>query len=366
MNVWPTYTAACKRDVLALLDGRTLSAYRANPKVGVGPRDGSWAWRLERALEKLSGARYAVAVNSGTAALHCALAALDLRGREVITSPYTFSATASAILLAGGVPRFADVDPHSFCITPETVAPHVNRKTAAILPVDIFGYVADKSGFAKYGLPVVSDSCQAVGAHRLTRHEVAACYSMNGLKNVPAGEGGALVTNDKRIAERARMLANHRENFGSRDVGYNFRIQEMVACLAWHGVQSVEERNAERRAFANEVPPYTRGGHEGFTLSRIPYTARGHAYYCAPMQYDAREGPARPHLVRRLNRMGISCGEGYIRPTLEKYRAFKRYATRPLPVVTELSERTLVLFYEPWRGRAGGQAAAKAIEKAVR
>ena len=363
MNRWPIYSTSCIADVTRLLkSGVSLSAYRANPRVGVGPKEGSYAWQAERALEKLSGAKHAVAVNSGTAALHAALVALEVRGREVVTSPYTFSATVSAILLAGGTPRFADVDPTNFCITPETVTRVLARKTAAILPVDLFGYVQDKSGFARFGLPVITDACQAVGAHTLTKHEVAAVYSFNGMKNVPAGEGGALVTNDAKLAERARLFCNHAENFGTRDVGYNYRMQELVACLTLHGLSDVKKRNEERRAFADAVPFTVYGDGSSYRHASMH---RNHAYYCVPMRY-LRKRPSRATFVKRLNAAGISAGNGYIDPPLHHYAAFRKYARGRLPVVDRLSSETLVLFYEPWRGAEGGRKAAEAIRRAVK
>src|SRR5687767_14101648 len=142
MFMWPNYSPTCRKAVNELLKkGGSLSAYRANPlfPTWTGPLEGSYAYRLEREIEKRFKVKHAVAVNSGTAALHAGLAGLDLRGGEVVTSPYTFSATVSAILLAGGVPRFADVDPYTFCITKETVKRVLTRRTKAILPVSLFG-----------------------------------------------------------------------------------------------------------------------------------------------------------------------------------------------------------------------------------
>ena len=119
--MWPSYSKECRRAVDDLLrKGGSLSAYRANPlfPTWTGPSKDSYAWRLEREIERKFGVRHAVAVNSGTAALHAALASLNLKdGQEVVVSPYTFSATASAILLSGGTPVFADVDPYTFCIS---------------------------------------------------------------------------------------------------------------------------------------------------------------------------------------------------------------------------------------------------------
>src|SRR5688572_19349339 len=122
--MWPQYSKACRSAVDDLLKaGGSLSAYRANPLFPswTGPSKGSWADRFEREIERRFRVKHCVMVNSGTAALHAALASLRLKaGDEVITTPYSFSATVAAIVLAGGVPVFADVDPFSFTITKET------------------------------------------------------------------------------------------------------------------------------------------------------------------------------------------------------------------------------------------------------
>lgn len=242
--------------------------YRANPKHGVGPREGSYAWRCERYIEQRFGVRHAVVVNSGTAALHCALVALGLRwGDEVVTSPITFSATAAAIVLAGGRPVFADVDAKTFCITERTVRRVLSRKTRAILPVHLFGHLADVGALASLGLPVIEDACQAVGCHVGGWYSgtfgMAGCYSFGSAKQCSIGEGGCLVTNIDAVARSARLFANHGENFGG-PVGHNFRLPaskcaELLDELArlkdntpFKRPYIVERRGPQDQAYLNE------------------------------------------------------------------------------------------------------------------
>ena len=365
---WPTYTAECVRDVAKLLrKGGSLSAYRANRNVGVGPREGSQAYALEREIEGKFGVKHAVAVSSGTAALHAGLVALRLEGREVITSPYTFSATVSAILLAGGVPRFADIDPYTFCITPATVKPHITKRTAAIMPVHLFGYFQDIEGFKEFGLPVIEDACQAVGAHRQGVYSgvagLAGAYSFNGAKNIPAGEGGALVTNDSKVAEKARLFVNHAENFGSRDVGMNYRMHELVALLARHGLRDLDERNERRRALAQRLPRLidADGG-----MGYIRVWMEEHVYYCTPFLWHRKE--SRDAFIKRCAKRGVTIGAGYVVPPIHHYPAFKRYATRKLPVVDELSAKTLCLIcdFQPDKPVSYARKVAKVVEEALR
>ena len=339
---WPFYSKECVDDASYLLrEGLPLTAYRANPQVGVEPVKDSWAWRLEREIEKKFRVKHAIACNSGTSALYMGLKARGVDGWEIITTPYTFSATVAAILHAGATPVFADVDPSTFCISKETVKRALTKKTKAILPVHLFGYFSDVDALSSFGLPVFEDACQAVGARRGERYAGTVgdfgAYSFNGSKNVPAGEGGALVTNSDRIAEKARLLTNHSENFGVKDVGWNFRMTEIHACIAWHGLKDLEERNAYRVTLANRLPEWAS---TATAWARRQYRGSEDARYVLPFTVH---GIDRSLFVKRMRRMGVNAGEGYIRPTLDKYPAFRRYARGPLPIVHELSEKTLCL-----------------------
>lgn len=365
---WPAYTSACRADVDALLrKGGSLSAYRANPQVGVEPAKGSWAWRLERDIERRFRVRHAVAVNSGTAALHAGLVSCDLRGGEVVTSPYTFSATVAAILLAGGVPRFADVDPHTYCITPETVRKHVTKKTKAILPVSIFGGMCDVQGLKAFGVPVVEDACQAVGARNAAgysgTHGLAGVYSMNGGKNVPAGECGAVVTNDSEIAARARLLMNHGESFYKKDIGYNYRPNELTACVAYHGLQSVQERNKRRRDI---VGAFEKALDVKYIIPVGERKKESHVYYVYPIRL--RENVDRRVFLAACASRGLNITGGYITPSLEKYPAFRRFCGAPLPVVTWLSEISLCLInsFTPDQPVSHGVEVAEKLSEVIR
>ena len=278
--------------------GGSLTAYRANPLIGIGPRQGSWADRLENEIENRFHVHHAVALNSGTAALHCALAALALQpGAEVITSPISFSATAAAVVLAGYVPVFADVDSDTFTLSLKTVKRAITQRTQAILPVHLFGQMAVTDELASLGLPIVEDACQAVGSKRKGIYSgcagLAGAYSFGGTKQVPAGEGGCLVTNSNAVARSARLLANHAENFNVDSVGYNYRPSEVTCCIAWHGLKALKDN----------------------TPFAIPYLVK-------------ERGPS---------------DKPYINRPLHKMPAFTKYARGPLPVAERLCERTLCI-----------------------
>jgi dTDP-4-amino-4,6-dideoxygalactose transaminase len=346
---WPTYSAACRNSVnLLLQEGGSLSAYRANKAFGAEPKLGSWAQRLESQLAMRMGVKHAVAVNSGTAALHCALRSLDLSGGEVITSPYTFSATVASILLAGGVPVFADVDPDTFCITKETVKRVITRRTKAILPVDLFGGAAPIDSIQELGLPIIEDGCQAVGSNALgVRVSKAIGVSFNGGKNIPAGECGALLTNSYRIAEQARLLMNHAENFGADYVGYNYRPNELTACVAYHGLMELGENNRQRIQLAEALTSMIRASQRLSRFIEVPESVKfdgSHVFYVYP--FKVKNLNRKRFASKMMLRHKILVGEGYIRPALHEYKAFRKYVTKPLPVVERLSGETLCLFYD--------------------
>ena len=394
--MWPEYSAACIKDVAALLrKGGTLSAYRASSAFPdwIGPRKDSEAWRFEREVEKHFAVAHCVAVSSGTAALHAALVALDVRGKEVVTSPYTFSATASAILLAGGIPRFADIDPWSFCITPETVKPHVTKRTAAILPVHLFGYFQDLEGFKQFGVPVVEDACQAVGASRNIRlgngrgedrvfagcQGKAGALSFNGSKNLPTGEGGALVTNDAKLAEKARRFINHGENFGlgagPSGVGVNYRMQEVVACMARHGLRDLEARNERRRALARRFTDTIRDLTFPDAAVHIGFWSRNDVQFPVPLGRDnvlyvfpflLAQHVNRARFIRRCAKRGLAVQAGYTLP-LHHLPAFKKYAHGPLPVVDDVHDRlVLITTLTPDRKMSYADDVASIISEALK
>ena len=354
MKTWPEYTVACRKDVDTLLKkGGSLSAYRASSAFPdwKGPAKDSWAWRLEREIERKFKVKHAVCVNSGTAALHAAVSAINLRkGDEVITTPYTFSATVSAIILGGGVPRFADIDPYSFCITKETVKHAITRRTKAILPVHLFGQITPGlSDLCELGIPVVEDACQSVGARVGSKYSgtigISGAYSYNGGKQQPAGEGGALVTNSSQVAEEARLLMNHRENFPhQKQVGYNYRINEVTACIAWHGLMELEERNRKRQelalVFGREVI-----AHHGLKCVDPPdafVRPESHVFYTFPLLFHNHHHIPRSLFISRMKRKGYAVQAGYTQP-LHTLPAFRKYQRGPLPVVEDVHKRLCLL-----------------------
>ena len=378
-GTWPRYSRTCRRAVDRLLAaGGSLSAYRSNPNFPdwTGPSKGSWAYRLERLAEDTFSVKHAIAVNSGTMALMAAIKGLDLpRGSEIITTPYTFSATASAILYMGHTPVFADVEPLHYCLDPDSAERRITVKTRAIMPVDLFGGLADYGRLKRLGLPIIQDACQAVGTSKKWLYGDVATWSFNGAKNVPAGEAGMLVTDNDDIAKRARLFISHGENFlqarprmlqdGDRDnIGINGRLNEPTACIAYYGMLEVEANNDRRRVLADEL--YGLLCHRSELHLMGPDEIYHHALYVYPFRLVDRTKISRRTFLERLKKLGVEAGGGYITPPLHKYGPLPAART-PLRTVEELSDQSLVLLSQvrPPATKADMRYVATCIEAAL-
>jgi dTDP-4-amino-4,6-dideoxygalactose transaminase len=218
---------------------------------------------FESAAAGYLGVKHALGCASGTDALHLALAALGVGpGDEVITSPFTFIATAEAIRYVGATPVFVDIDPHSFNIDPEAVRAAVTGRTRALLPVHLFGQPADMTALKAiadaHDLFVVEDCAQSFGASIAGSQTGAighaGAFSFFPSKNLGcAGDGGLVTTNDDAVAEKIRMLRNHgqRERYYHEVIGYNSRLDELQAVILQHKLPHIDEYNAQRRRVAD-------------------------------------------------------------------------------------------------------------------
>ena len=218
--------------------------------------------KFEEEFANFIGASHAVAVANGTAALFIALKACDIGpGDEVIVPSFTFIATATAVLHANAIPVFADIDPETFTINPKSVEEKITERTKAIIAVHLFGHPADIDGLRKvadrYGLCLIEDSAQAIGAKYKGKKtgvlgDIAA-FSFYPTKNITSGEGGMIVTNDDRLAEKARLIRNHGQTgyYYHEELGYNLRMSEIHAALGLSQLQRIEKLNNTRSKYAN-------------------------------------------------------------------------------------------------------------------
>jgi len=198
---------------------------------------------FEADCAKYHGAKYAIGVASGTDALHLALRAIGIKeGDEVITSPFTFVATAESITYTGAKPVFVDIDPVSFNLDPDKIKQNITNKTKAIIPVHLYGQPSNIDAIMKiareYGLKVVEDSAQAIGAKVGDRHVStigdAGCLSFFPTKNLGAfGDGGMVITNDDKIYDSVKVLRaiGSRVTYHYEVIGYNSRLDALQAAI---------------------------------------------------------------------------------------------------------------------------------------
>ena len=196
---------------------------------------------LEEKFTNLCGVKHAIATSSGTTALHIALLAHGIGpGDEVITTPFTFIASANSILFTGAKPVFVDIEEDTFNIDPEQIEQAITPKTKAILPVHLYGYVCDMKAIGeiakKHNLVIIEDACQAVGAEfqgQVAGSFGTGTFSLYATKNIMSGEGGMITTDDDHIAEQCKLLRSHgmQVRYYHDMLGYNFRMSDLHAAI---------------------------------------------------------------------------------------------------------------------------------------
>lgn len=216
---------------------------------------------LEDAWARYTGARYAIAVSSGTTALYAAMLALGIGpGDEVITTPFTFVATSNMIVAVGATPVFVDIDFFTFCISPENIELAITPRTKAILPVHLYGHPANMDAIMdiarRYKLHVIEDCAQAMGARLNGRHVGTfgdmGCFSLYATKNISAGEGGMITTNNEELTNAIRLIRNHGQTKRYKYVrhGWNFRMSELSAAVAIPQINKIDNLLSRRREIA--------------------------------------------------------------------------------------------------------------------
>lgn len=331
-------------DIAAVVEVLRSDWLTTGPKVG----------EFEERFRSFVKAREAVAVSSGTAALHAAMAALGIGpGDEVIVTPMTFSASANCIVYCGGTPVFADVDPNTLLIDPARVAERVTERTRAILAVDYAGQPCDYDALrsAAPGIPIVADACHSPGATYRTRPTGTLgelnCFSLHPVKHFTTGEGGLVTTDDPDLAQKIRIFRNHGITSSHREreetatwfyemveLGFNYRITDIQCAL---GISQLEKlhgwvrRRREIAAWYDEAF----NGIEGVD----PLAVRDgveHSYHLYVVRVDSsRFGQSRRQVFRRLRNSGIGVNVHYIPVHLHPFYQRKFSTTAGLCPVAE-------------------------------
>jgi len=313
--------------------------------------NGSFVREFEAVCADYLGVPHCIAAANCTSALMLVLKVLDLNG-EVILPSFTFHATAHAVAWNGLTPVFTDCDRDTFCLDPDSVRGRVSKKTAAILPVHLFGVPVAVGQFEKLAadlrVPVIYDAAHALGTRingaRLGNFGAAEIFSLSPTKLLVAGEGGLISTRDAALARRLRSARNYGDA-GDHDpdvIGLNARMTEFHAALALRGLAGLEDRIARR----NEVRLlYERRLRRvpGLRFQHVPHDAHSACKDFAIIVDEETFGRGRDWLASALAKENIEVRR-YFWPPVHRQKLYRRvWDGRPLPVTDEISDRVLCL-----------------------
>jgi perosamine synthetase len=332
---------------------------------------------FEAKFAKAFKSKYAVSVNSATSGLIIAVGACGIGpGDEVIVSPYTMSASATAILANNAIPVFADIEGKTFNLSPESIEKNITQYTKAIMVPNIFGHPANYRKILqlakKYKLKIIEDNAQSPsamyhGKYAGTIGDIGV-FSLNYHKHIHTGEGGICLTKDRNLAERMRLIRNHAEAViaGRGDkylvnmIGFNYRFCELEAAIGIEQLKKMKKLVKTRVSIAEELSK----GLKDITMLETPHIEQGctHVYYVYPLLYKGA-AIARESVVKALKKEGVPIDNGYatplyMQPLYQKmigygtngcpfkcafYKGNISYKKGICPVVEEVEEKKLML-----------------------
>ncbi len=349
-------TIPLAKPVLGEEEERAAVEVLRSGQLSLGPR----LAQFERAFAARLGAPFASAVSSGTAGLHLALRAAGVQdGDEVITSPFSFVASANAAVFERARPVFADIDPRTLNLDPQAAAAAVSARTRALLPVHIFGYPADMDAFealaARHGLGIVEDACEALGARHGDGREVGArgnpaVFGFYANKQLTTGEGGIVALADGAMKERIDSERNQGRSpdMGWLDhdrLGFNYRLSDIACAIGLAQLQRLEEMLEGRRRVA-ALYREALAGHDGLTLPCETVGAERRGWFVFVVQLP--HGADRDEAVRALGARGIQ-SKPYL-PAIHLMSFYReRYGHREgeFPVCEDVAARSIALPFFP-------------------
>ena len=308
---------------------------------------GKYVQDFEKSAASFVNSKYAIAVNSGTAALQAALLALDIKkGDEILVPSFTFVATANAVVSTGAKPVFVDILKENYTIDPDDLEKKITKKTRAIIPVHLYGNVAIIERLSeiskKYNIPIIEDSAQSLGSTYKGKHTGTffdmGCYSMYPAKVMTAGEGGFIVTNSKSIRDKLLMIRNHGmvHGYDTKIFGLNLRLPEINAAIATVQMKKLPKFLKSRKSNAK---------HMSELLSDLKITLPTERknenvnWYLYTILADNRN-----KILKKLNDKGIGAAAYY--PTPVHKTPFYQLKTK-LPITDWASSRVLSLPIHP-------------------
>lgn len=363
----------CDADVKAVVEALCSGWLTTGPRVS----------EFEKAFANWCGAKQGVAVNSGTAALHAAMRAIQLKpGDEVIVPAITFAASANAAVYEGGVPVFADVEPDTLLIDPLSVARKITPKTRAIVAVDYAGQPADYDALHALakdrGIAVIADACHAPGAVYKGRKAGTladiSCFSFHPVKHLTTCEGGMALTGNADFAAHMRRFRNHgidsdhrsRESSGThaydmRELGYNYRLPDVQCALGLAQLARLSGWVAARQRIAGLYGQALAGMTQVASLKT--HNDRTHAYHLYVVKLA--EGIDRDQVFAKLRGEGIGANVHYAPVHLHSFYRQRGYGPGMAPIAESVSRRLLTLPMFPAMTSADVHRVVAALNKAA-
>jgi len=339
----PDITSLEKEKVLEVLDTPFLSQ---GPKVE----------EFEKKVSRYINTPYGIAVNSGTSALHLIVRSLGLKeGDEVITTPFSFIASSNCLLMENVKPVFVDIDPKTYDIDPSLIEEKINSKTKAILVVHIFGHPAEMDQIyeiaKKHNLDVIEDACEAIGAkykgELVGKKSSASVFAFYPNKQVTTGEGGIILTSNKKISDLCQSMRNQGRNIGGgwfsyERLGYNYRLDEMSAALGVAQIDRIEEVLQKRQKVADLYNKKLKDI-KGITM---PYVSPNveMSWFCYVIKVDKK---IRDEVIKYLQDSEIGCRPYFPTIHLEPFYVEKfGFKEGDFPIAEEASKQTIAIpFY---------------------
>ncbi|MBA2737016.1 MAG: DegT/DnrJ/EryC1/StrS family aminotransferase [Pyrinomonadaceae bacterium] len=325
-----------------------------SPRLSLGPK----LEEFERNVADYAGTKHAVAVNSGTSGLHLCVRAVGLKaGDEVITTPFSFAASANVLLYEKAIPVFVDIDEQTLNIDPNKIEAAITAKTKAIMVVHVFGRPSPMREICeianRYNLKIIEDACEAIGADYENRRVggIGDCgvFAFYPNKQITTGEGGMIVTNNDFIAVQAKMLRNQGRDVNSEwfehvELGYNYRLSEINCALGIEQLKRIKEILRQREEVARKY-------HERLTKNRhlilpeIDFSNGEISWFVYAVRLDESFTRAqRDSIVIKMNQKGIGCGRYFAPIHLQPFYIEKfGFGTGDFPFAERCAERIVAL-----------------------
>jgi perosamine synthetase len=325
-----------------------------SPRLSLGPK----LEEFERNIAEYAGAKHAVAVNSGTSGLHLCVRAIGLKaGDEVITTPFSFIASANVLLYENAIPVFVDIDPQTLNIDASKIEAAITERTKAIMVVHVFGRSSPMREIceiaAKYNLKIIEDACEAIGAEVGNRKvgNLGDCgvFAFYPNKQITTGEGGIIVTDDEAIAESAKIMRNQgrdakSEWFEHTQIGYNYRLSDINCALGIEQLKRIEQILSQRELIASKYHERLKNN-ACLILPENEIPGGKISWFVYVVRLDENFTRAqRDSIIGEMQKKGIGCGRYFAPIHLQPLYVEKfGYKAGDFPLAERAAERVIAL-----------------------